>query len=73
MAIIFGIVGLLIISLAIWLKSERRQDILFVIGGASLLVYSISIKDVIFIILQIVFLISAFVELLRLRKKVSES
>ncbi len=67
MLTIFGILGLLIISFSIWLKNERRQDILFVIGGVSLLLYSISIGDIIFIILQIVFIVSALIELAKLR------
>lgn len=67
MLIIFGIIGLLLISFSIWLKNERRQDILFVVGGASLLVYSISIGDVIFTILQTVFIVSALIELAKLR------
>ncbi|MFA6407305.1 MAG: YgjV family protein [Candidatus Paceibacterota bacterium] len=69
MFIIFGIIGLLIISTAIWLKNEKKQDFLFVIGGISLLIYSMSIHDLIFIILQIVFIISALVEIFRLPKK----
>jgi len=69
MFIIFGIIGLLIISFAIWFRNERKQDILFVIGGISLLIYSISIRDLIFIILQVVFIISALIELLPLRGK----
>ncbi len=69
MFIIFGIIGLLIISFAIWFKNEHKQDILFVLGGVSLLIYSVSIKDFIFIILQIVFIISALIELLQLRGK----
>lgn len=68
MFIIFGILGLLIISFSIWLKNEKRQDMWFVLGGACLLVYSISIHDTIFIILQIVFIASAAAELLKLRK-----
>lgn len=71
MMIIFGIIGLLIISFSIWLKNERLQDVLFVAGGISLLVYSIHIKDVIFIILQVVFIASALVELLQLKQKTS--
>ena len=67
MLIIFGIFGLLIISFSVWLKNEFRQDILFIIGGASLLVYSVSIGDAIFIILQIIFIVSVLVELFRLR------
>ena len=68
MFIIFGIIGLLIISFSIWLRNENKQDVLFIIGGISLLIYSISIGDIIFIILQVVFIISALVEILRLSK-----
>jgi len=61
-----GILGLLIISYAIWLKSERKQDKLFVLGGTLLLIYSINIGDYIFIVLQIVFILSALLELRKL-------
>jgi len=69
MALFFGIVGLLIVSFAIWLKNERRQDIWFIIGGICLLIYSINIGSVIFVILQIIFIISAAIEILKLKKK----
>ena len=64
----FGIIGLLIISIAIWLK-EKKQDWLFIIGGISLLVYSASIQNLIFVILQIVFIFSALIELLKSKSK----
>ena len=67
MIIVFGITGLLVISFAIWLKNERWQDMLFIVGGILLLVYSFGIQDVIFIALQIVFIVSALTELLRVR------
>lgn len=66
---IFGILGLITISIAIWLKNERRQDFWFIVGGALLLVYSVGIGSIIFIILQVVFITSAFLELLRLKKQ----
>lgn len=69
MILAFGIIGLLAISFAIWLKNERRQDIWFVAGGLCLLIYSIGIGSWIFIILQIVFTASALVEIFKLRKK----
>jgi len=72
MEIVFGIIGLLIISFAIWLKNERRQDALFVVGGMLLLIYSVSIKNTIFTILQIVFIVSALIEILRLRKTIKK-
>ncbi len=68
MFIIFGIIGLIIISVAVWIKSEKRQDLLFIIGGVSLLIYSVSIKDIIFSTLQVVFIISALIEMLKLKK-----
>lgn len=63
-----GVIGLVIISAAIWMKNEKNQDILFIIGGVSLLLYSISIENIIFSILQFVFILSALVELVRLKK-----
>ncbi len=66
---LIGIIGLLIISFAIWLKNERRQDILFVVGGILMLVYSISIDSIIFAVLQAVFIASALFEILRLPRK----
>ncbi|MFA7309050.1 MAG: hypothetical protein WC045_03190 [Patescibacteria group bacterium] len=66
--IIFGIIGLLGISAAVWVKDERRQDILFIIGGAFLLAYSIYINDAIFIALQIIFIVSTLFELIKINK-----
>ena len=64
--IYFGIVGLILITIAIWLK-EKVQNVLFIVGGLGLLVYSASIENLIFIILQLVFIISAGVELFKKR------
>jgi len=60
-----GIIGLLIICAAIWFRDQKWQDILFVAGGAALLVYSIGIGDKVFITLQIVFIVSAAIELFK--------
>ena len=68
MTIIFGIIGLIIISVAIWLK-EKKQDVLFVVGGIFLLIYSLSIGNNIFSILQVVFIISATIELIKKRRR----
>lgn len=66
----FGIVGLLIISYSIWIKNDRQKNFILIIGGLSLLAYSISIHDLVFIILQIIFIISALVaEIILLSKK----
>jgi len=63
--IIFGIIGLLVISYAVWVRKEKPRDEWFIFGGTMLLVYSISIHDPVFIILQIVFIISALLELIK--------
>lgn len=59
---IFGIIGLIIISCAIWFKNEKKQNLLFMLGGVFLLAYSIYLQDIIFIILQIIFTTSALIE-----------
>jgi hypothetical protein len=65
----FGIIGLVLISIAVWIKKEKKQDLLFLLGGAFLLVHSLSIHDKIFIILQVVFMASALVELVKIKKR----
>lgn len=67
--LIFGIIGLLIISYAIWIRKEVRRDEWFIVGGIALLVYSIYIHDWVFIILQVVFITSAVLEMLKARRK----
>ena len=67
--ITFGIIGLILISYALWVKSEKKQDIIYVIGGVALLIYSIAIEDIVFIVLQIIFILSASIELLSLKNK----
>ena len=69
MHITLGILGLVVASVAIWIKKEKYQDILFILGGLLLLGYSIAIHDPIFIILQIIFILSAVIELVILSKK----
>ena len=66
---VFGILGLLLITAGVLIKSEKKQDVFFAIGGLSLLIYSIYIKDWIFIVLQIVFILTAVIELIKLQKK----
>ncbi|MAG02981.1 hypothetical protein CMI42_06595 [Candidatus Pacearchaeota archaeon] len=65
-----GIVGLLLIILGILIKPRNRnvRDILYIIGGLFLLGYSLFIRDYIFIVLQVVFVIVAIVDLVRLKK-----
>jgi len=68
LTLICGVAGLLVISRAVWLRNERMQDEWFVAGGILLLIYSVSIGSVIFTILQMVFILSALLELKKLRR-----
>ncbi len=60
---ILGAIGLLLITWGIFIDKETRQDVIFALGGAALLVYSISLRDPIFIPLQIVFIAASLIEL----------
>lgn len=66
---ICGAIGLVIISISVLIKNEKRQDVLFILGGLFLLAYSSYLRDPIFIILQIVFIVVAAAELVKLSRK----
>ncbi len=54
-----GAAGILLISIGLLLRNRKHQDILYILGGVCLEIYSIHIRDTIFIILQIIFTLSA--------------
>jgi len=56
---IIGVAGLLLISAGVITKKRKTQDIFYIIGGICLETYSIYLGDVIFIILQIIFMLVA--------------
>ena len=67
-----AVLGLIAIITGISLtkiKERKRQYVLLIIGGILLEIYSIYIKDTIFIILQAVFVIFAVYDLIKLIKK----
>lgn len=66
---IIGAIGLLLISIGIIVKRKDQQDILFMVGGILLEVYSIYIKDFIFIILQAIFVLAAVYDYGKLKMK----
>ena len=65
---LIGGVGLLLISLGLVLKNRKREDALYIIGGICLEIYSIHIQDVIFIVLQIIFIFFAVYDRFKVRK-----
>ncbi|OGF20314.1 hypothetical protein A2Y83_02995 [Candidatus Falkowbacteria bacterium RBG_13_39_14] len=54
-----GAFGIILISLAILSKKRKKQDIFYIAGGLCLEIYSIHIKDIVFIILQLIFILAA--------------
>lgn len=66
---IIGVLGLLWIILGIVEKRRKGQDRHYIIGGLLLLIYSIYILDWVFICLQIVFIITAFYDLNKNKKR----
>jgi hypothetical protein len=63
-----GAIGLILISIGIISKQRSTQDIFYIIGGICLEIYSIYLNDLIFIILQIIFTVSAIYDFLKIRR-----
>ena len=66
-----GIIGLILIILGVLIKKKdrKKRDILYIFGGILLAIYSFYIKDIIFITLQIVFVLVAIYDLIKTNKK----
>ncbi len=68
LAKISGIIGLLTITRGVFVPKEKPRDWDFALGGLFLLFYSIYLNDLIFIILQLVFIVSNLFREYQLRK-----
>ncbi|TFF99202.1 MAG: hypothetical protein EU541_05540 [Promethearchaeota archaeon] len=69
---LIGAIGIILISIGIVIQERLKQDFFYIWGGICLELYSISIGDLIFIILQIIFTIAAvfdFVKVLAKKRK----
>lgn len=62
-----GALGLLLITGGVLTTQPGRRNILFTVGGIGLLVYSIYLKDPVFIPLQLVFILASLHELRKRR------
>lgn len=54
---IIGILGLVLICFGMLVKSRKQRNIFAFFGGIGLLIYSIYLKDLIFTILQAVYIV----------------
>lgn len=59
---IIGVIGLVLICAGMIVKNRKTRDILSFFGGIGLLLYSIYLKDIIFIILQTVYIIVVVID-----------
>ena len=66
---IIGAIGIILICSGIITKKRKIQDIYYILGGICLEIYSISISDVIFMILQAVFIFTASYSFIKDRYK----
>ncbi|MDP2693046.1 MAG: hypothetical protein Q8O88_05400 [bacterium] len=65
---LIGALGLLLISIGIIIKKRKEQDLYYIIGGICLEIYSIYIGDKIFIVLQLIFTLSALYDYLKKKR-----
>ena len=66
---IIGIIGMLLIVVGIIIKNRKIEDIFYIAGGVLLEIYSIHLQDMIFIILQLIFILAAVYDLLKIEEK----
>jgi len=62
---LIGILGLILITTGVITKKRKKQDILYIMGGLCLIIYSIFIRDLIFIILQVIFTLATIADLIK--------
>jgi len=64
---LIGALGLILLSMGIITKKRKTQDTYYIIGGLCLETYSIYIGDLIFITLQIIFILSVVYDSIKIR------
>lgn len=65
---ISGILGLVFVIIGLLQRKEFKEDVFFLIGGIFLIIYSIHLKNVIFILLQAAFILATIWELIKIKK-----
>ncbi|MBI5421728.1 hypothetical protein HZA44_01170 [Candidatus Peregrinibacteria bacterium] len=66
---IIGALGLVFITIGVLTKDRVRENIYFIIGGCLLEVYSVYLRDMIFIPLQVIFVLASMFALYELKKR----
>ena len=63
---IVAVLGIILLSIGIISKKRKLQDLYYIFGGLCLETYSIYIRDLIFITLQIIFILTAIYDLVKI-------
>jgi len=66
---LLGALGVIAISIGIIKKNRKTQDIFYILGGTLLEIYSIYLGNIIFIILQLIFTLTAIFDLIKVNIK----
>jgi hypothetical protein len=61
-----ALLGIILLAYGIFLETEKRQDIVFMIGSASLLIYAIFIGNLIFTIAMAVLFLASLTEFIEI-------
>jgi len=64
---LIGALGIVLIATGILIRKRKNEDAFYIAGGVCLLAYSIHINDLIFIVLQIIFTVTAIYDFARIR------
>lgn len=63
---VVAFLGILLLSYGVFLEAERRQDLVFLLGAACLLVYAIYIKNLVFVLAMGAFGLNATIEFIEI-------
>lgn len=59
-------IGIILLSYGVFLEAERRQDLVFVLGAACLLVYALYIKNLVFVLAFSAFGLNSLIEFIEI-------
>ncbi|MFZ2189456.1 MAG: hypothetical protein WA057_02235 [Candidatus Magasanikiibacteriota bacterium] len=59
---VVAFLGIILLGYGIFLESERRQDVIFMLGSGSLFIYALSINNLIFTIAMAVLFLATLTE-----------
>lgn len=65
---VVAMLGVLLITYAVFLEAEKRQDFVFLIGGMCLMVYALSLKSPIFVLAMLGLITASTYEIIQIMR-----